>query len=75
MLVNLINFLQFLQKNKKILNLFLKKIINNIHRYYEGGVASVYVWDKSGKDYALGFLCKKGNYSTKYILIMYSCLY
>lgn len=27
--------------------------------YYEGGVASVYVWDKSGKDYALGFLCKK----------------
>ncbi len=29
-------------------------------RYYEGGVASVYVWDKTGKDYALGFLCKKG---------------
>lgn len=41
---------------KKIL--MLKSIF--FSRYYEGGVASTYVWDKEDGGFALAFLMKKG---------------
>lgn len=54
----------------KIFRFFINSLIFSIflhycHRYYEGGVASTYVWDKEDGGFALAFLMKKGSFLRK----------